>query len=117
MNHDKAKSLVLNALKSSEFDLKQQNEVISSLIEQRPELSQELEKFSELRSHITEIKGWIAANGKKTIQQLINYLQNLDTPEPEPQPPQKTQPVQQSQQSLQQTQQIQPQDSQTPSLQ
>jgi hypothetical protein len=98
MNHDKAMSLVLNAIDVPADDRKTRNDVMGVPVKAYPHLAEKLAGMGELQSHASEITGWI--NSKRetptTIQQVIDFISRLDIPD-NPQPAAKPQPQPQPQ--------------------
>jgi hypothetical protein len=92
ITHNTAKTLVLNAIGVAETDPKQQSELLGSPIGQHKGLEDKLAAFRELRSHASEISGYIHGNKKRTLQDLIKFVAELDNQKEKPTPT--TTPVQ-----------------------
>ena len=80
MNRDKAVSLVLNAIDVPENDAKIRNDIMSVPVRAYPHLAEKLSGMAELQPHASEISGWINSkmHTPTTIQQVIEFISNLD---------------------------------------
>jgi len=78
ITHGEARRIVLDAVGAAGADDETVNNVLSARIDQYPRLPKDLEKYSELRSYLSEIQGWIGSHGQKSIQELINEVDRLD---------------------------------------
>ena len=94
MNHDKARSLVLNAIDVPEDDKEACNDAMGTKIGVFPRLADKL-SGGELQSHASEIQGWINSkrHGSTTVQQTIEFIATLDIPHDADQMQPKQQPL------------------------
>lgn len=84
MSREHMKKIVLDAVGISSDDKSDAiNDVLSSLLRHHPDLEHELSNYKELRSYKSNISGWLHANKNKTLQQLIDFLADLDEPSKE----------------------------------
>jgi len=81
LSHDTAKTFVLDAIGAGDSDAEEQSDLLGSVIGRYQDLADKLTKYSELEPYASEIAGFIHASGKKTLQQLIDFIAGLDNPE------------------------------------
>ena len=88
INRDKATALVMNAVGAEPSDPDQRSDVLGSLIRHHPDLSDRLSGYAELKPYITQIQGFMHSAQNKTLQQLIDFIEQVGDPtEPQAQPP------------------------------
>ena len=81
ITRDTAKTFVLDAVGAGDSPGDDQSNLVGSLIGRYNDLGNKLSSFSELRPYDSEISGYIYANGKRTLQDLINFIADLDNKE------------------------------------
>lgn len=80
INHDKAKSFVLDVVGSPE-DPDKVNDVLAAPLRYHPNLADNLTKYAELQPYASQVKGWVYANPQKTLQQLVDFIASIDDPQ------------------------------------
>lgn len=82
LTQSKAKTYVLDALDAGSMDDDEKTALLSSPINIRADIADKLTDYSELRPYASKIAGFVHANPKKSIQQLIHFISELDNIEP-----------------------------------